>query len=731
MKLLTNTIAIVLLLATAEQARCESVTFANHVMPVISKAGCNLGTCHGNANGKGGFKLSLRGQDPEADYRSLAKDLSGRRVNRMNPKQSLILLKATTQVAHQGGKRFENDSQAYQILSQWIQQGATSDADETPTLTKLEVTPMKKVLVEPVNEVSISVHAVFSDGSKRDVTTLTVYESSNTLPSVAPDGTIGFPDPGETTIMARFLDHQVPVRLAYVPERPSFQWQEPEAKHPIDRRVLAKLRQLRMTPSDLCSDTAFVRRAYLDLHGVIPSAAEARQFVHSQDSNKRLHLIEKLLSESSFADFWALKWGDLLRNEEKALDRRGVARFHRWIRQSLLENKPLDQFAYEILSARGSTYRNPAANFYRTNRTPIKRAETAAQVFLGARLQCAQCHNHPFDRWTQDDYYNWATLFARVDYKIIENRRRDSNDKNQFIGEQVVYVKSSGEVKNPGRKANATPRFLGDAESINLEADRLEALASWVTDPNNPRFARVQVNRIWFHLLGRGLVDPVDDFRDTNLPSHPALLEDLTKFFVESSFDLKKLIRHIMLSETYQRSSESNETNADDEINYGHQSVRRFTAEQLADSLSLAVGAPLEFNGYPLGLRAAQIPGVRPSRNVKAADRFLSTFGKPKRLLASEVERTDTSNMGQAFELMSGPLVSEALRTKGNRLDQLRETDLIEAIQDLYWASISRAPSAKELEALRSHVQSAADRRQALEDVFWSLLNAKEFTLRY
>lgn len=715
----------------------SQVSFYNEVMPLISKAGCNLGSCHGNANGKASFKLSLRGQDPDDDHVALTKDFFARRIQPNDPDNSLLLLKATTEVAHEGGKRFGQEDKAYALLKRWITQGAPKDPDKA-ILLRLEVTPLEQVIVQPMTEVQLNAIAHFSNGS-RDVTSLAVYEPSNTLAEVTGDGLVSSVQAGESTIMVRFLEQQVPVRLAFVEARPNFVWQAVTEHNQIDTQVFAKLRKLRMQPSGLATDTAFVRRAYLDLLGRIPTGDEAKAFVKALDDDKRAKLIEDLLESPGFADFWALKWGDLLKNEEKALDRRGVARFHRWIRNSLLDNLPMDQFAYQILRSRGSTYQNPQANFYRTNRTPVKRAETAAQVFLGTRLQCAQCHNHPFDRWSQDDYYDWTTLFARVDYKILENRRRDSNDKNEFIGEQVVFLKQQGEVTNPRRRKDAVPRFLG-GDALPKDVDRLEALARWVTSPDNPRFAPVQVNRVWFHLMGRGLVDPVDDFRNTNLASHPELLDTLTEMFIASGFDLRHLIKTIMRSRTYQLSSEPNASNAHDEINYAYQQVRRLTAEQLVDSLSTAADVPVAFNGYPLGTRAAQIPGVQAfkpsSKRPTSGDRFLISFGKPPRLMPSETERSNSSTMGQAFELMTGPLITKLLDGQGNRITQLENGPLQpqEKIEALYWASLSRAPSEGEYALLLTYLEPDVDvdvGRQRLQDILWSLLNAKEFALRY
>jgi len=484
-------------------------------------------------------------------------------------------------------------------------------------------------------------------------------------------------------------------------------------------------------------------------------------------------LIDRLLHRPEFADFWALKWADLLRAEERLLDRKGIETFHRWIRQSIAENKPLDQFARELIAARGSTYFNPASNFYRAIREPVARAEAVAQVFLGTQLRCAQCHNHPFDKWTQDDYYDWADVFARLNYKVLENRRRDNNDGHEFKGEQIVYVATKGEVKNPRSGKAAHPRFLGETRPMTLApeqssggptpspskgsekgqpgssavpllggvrgglgADELDALADWVTSPDNPFFARAQINRVWFHLMGRGIVDPIDDFRATNPPSHPALLDSLAADFVKHKFDLCYLIRLIMNSRTYQLSAMPNDSNRDDDLNFSRAYVRRLTAEQLLDCQSAVTGVPVKFNGYPPGLRAAQLPGALPERKrdqkMSEVDHFLETFGKPPRLLTCECERSGDTTMGQAFQMISGPAINDLLDAPDNRLAQLLKGGKSnhQIVEELYWTALTRPPTAKESNRATALLNQSKDKRRALEDLTWALLNAKEFVLR-
>ena len=732
-----------------------AVSFPTDVQAVLSKAGCNLGTCHGNATGKGGFKLSLRGDDLSYDHAALVRDQFGRRVDVVAPDESLLLLKATQAVAHEGGKRFDRDSWEYRTLREWIAGGAPRKSAGAPTLVKLEVTPREQFLTPPAESVQLQVQATFSDGSVRDVTPIACYEVVNVaVADVSVQGKVTRKEFGETTVLARFLRLQEPVRLAFVPARPDFQWANTRPHNFIDEHVFAKLRTLRMNPSALASDEVFLRRAYLDLLGILPTAEEAKRFVaadvrrRTSDSSesassprrlleKRAALVDELLERPEFAGFWALKWADLLRVEEKSLDAKGMQDFHHWIRNSLARHQPMDQFVRELIAARGSTYANPEANFYRANRTPVLRAEAVAQVFLGTRLQCAQCHNHPFDRWTQDDYYDWAALFARLDYKILRNDRRDKNDKHEFIGEQIVYLARKGSVTNPRTEQPAEPRFLGAPKQDFARQDELEALAAWMTRPENPLFARAQVNRIWFHLMGRGIVDPIDDFRATNPPSHPALLDALTAEFVKSGFDLRHLIRLIMASRAYQTVSEPNETNREDASNYSRSLVRRLGAEQLFDTLHQVAGVTPEFRNFPTGTRAAELPGARlegrRGRRVQLSpDLFMSVFGKPPRLTTCECERSTETTMSQAFQMISGPSVNELLTQSDNRVAALLDSGKPNRaiVEELYWTTLTRPPSVAELAKTLAHIEKAKDRRAGVEDVLWGLVNAKEFVLR-
>lgn len=714
------------------------VSFRNDVMAVLSKSGCNLGTCHGNARGKGGFQISLRGQDPAGDFQVLTRDWQARRTNTSAPDQSLVLLKATMQVAHEGGRRFAVDSPEYRVLRDWIAAGLPADTDGTRRLKSLTVEPAELILTGPDWKSSVRVKALYSDGVVEDVTSKAVYEVAQPVVDVSADGEVRGWARGETTLLVRLLQNQTPVRVLLLPEGGASEWTGPQPANAIDEHVFAKLRQVRIQPSAQSDDATFLRRVSLDLIGLPPSAEAARKFVADTAPDKRSRLIDELLERPEFADWWALRWADMLRIEEKTLDRKGAQVFHGWLRDCFATNKPLDAMVRDLIASRGSTYSEPTANFYRAMRDPFERSEGVAQLFLGIRLQCAKCHNHPFDQWTQDDYYSWSNLFARVDYKVLENRRRDTNDKHEFDGEQIVFMKSAGDVADPRTGRPRLPQFLSkSAKPVAEDADRLLALADWLTSADNPRFAEMLANRTWQQILGRGIVDPVDDFRATNPPSNPALLATLAQELRSSGYDFRHLVRIIVNSRTYQFSAVPNASNRDDELNFSRAQVRRYSAEQLLDAVSSTLDVPLEFAGYPVGLRAQQMCGVhavrlreqRPTRE----DSFLTLFGKPPRLQSCDCERTNETTLNQTFELISGELLNQWLSRDDNRLGRLAKSSAStdELVHSLYWTTLTREPAPEERDAARTALDGAANRRSALEDLAWGLLNSHEFLLRH
>ncbi len=735
--MLARVIAFIVVGSLASTAFAD-VTFDREVMSVLAKAGCNLGTCHGNLNGKGGFKLSLRGADAAFDYASLTRSQSGRRVNLTDPEASLLLLKPLMNVPHEGGRRFNQDSPEYRILRDWIAGGARRQT-KVARVTQLDVEPRDVVLTDPTETVQLRVTATYADGSQADVSRLAVYEPAEPVVEVGISGLVRRQDFAQTVVVVRYLDQQVPVRVAFISSRPDFVWNGPAPTNAIDEHVFRRLQVLRMNPSAICDDVTFLRRASLDLTGQLPSPRDAKEFVASTASDKRTKLVEELLGRPEFAEFWTQKWADLLRVEEQTLDRKGVETFHAWIRNSVATNKPIDQFVREIVSARGSSYSNPPTNFYRAMRKPDMRGESTAQLFLGLRLQCAKCHNHPFDQWTQADYYGWGNLFGRVDYELLGNERRDKNNLHEFNGEQVIWQTHAGDFSFPDGHVVA-PRFLGASSDSKggkgPGRDRLHSLAQWLTAPTNRRFVEVSVNRVWHQLLGRGLVDPIDDFRSTNPPSHPELLTELASEFVKHDFDMQWLIRAIMAAQTYQLSSEPNDTNRDDSRNYSHAQPRRLSAEQLTDAISNVTGVAIEFDGYPRGTKAIQLSGVRGLRTKrgKADDgaQFMSLFGKPPRLTTCECERSSETTLAQAFQLVSGPLLNELLTDRNNRLSRWLSSNQTpdELVADLYWLTLSRAPQAVELKTSKRLLSESSDRRRTLEDIVWAMMNSDEFLLR-
>lgn len=722
-----------LLFGTALYAHAEPVSFRLEVMPVLARGGCNQGSCHGNLNGKGGFKLSLRGEDPIADLATLTRGMYARRTDPLCPAESLILRKATGTVPHEGGPRFPVDSSEYRILRDWIAGGCRDD--QPPKLVKLIVTPTSKILFEPDDRVKIDVVGHFADGSQRNLTHLAVFEPTVVgSVNVSPDGTVTRLRSTELNVLVRYLDHQAPVTLAFLPARENFTWTDLPLTNPVDQHLYPQWKSLRLTPSPLADDAMFLRRVYLDTLGILPTVEEARTFLDDKTAAKRDRLIGALLNRPEFADFWAQKWGDLLRNEEKSLDRKGVRVFHQWIRDWIAAGKPMNEFAREVIAARGSTYQNPPANLYRSLREPYARAEAIAQVFLGTRLQCAKCHNHPFERWTQDDYHEFAAFFGRIDYRIVTNNRRDKFDQHEFDGEQIVVMRHEGGLKHPRTQQVMSPRLIGDSHFVE-SGDPLQTLADWVARPDNAFFARAQANRVWFHLMGRGLVEPIDDFRSSNPAVNEPLLDDLARHFAASDFDLRSLVRLILTSRTYQLSSAAASTNGEDEIHFSKALVRPLEAEQLLDAVAQVTGSQPKFDGYPLGTRAGQVAAIAQERRSKRgaeAERFLKSFGKPERLLTCECERLENVGLAQAFQMLTGDMLHEMLTDPNNRIGELikRAKSDAERIEALYLSALSRRPTPDESKKLLQFLAKAKDQREALEDLIWGLVNSKEFLLR-
>jgi hypothetical protein len=708
--------------------RVRAVSYRLDVVALLSKAGCNMGACHGNLNGKGGFRLSLRGDDPGFDLLALTRDTFGRRTDRSDPARSLIVRKPIGQVPHEGGQRFPTGSPEEATLLRWIASGARDDVATAPRLTKLRVFPAERRVAAPGLTQQLVVSAEFSDGSRRDVTRQASYDVSDpTRAAVTEDGRVEATGPCETTVAVRYLGGRGISRLAFLADRPDFVWSAPEPAGAIDEHVFAKLKALKIRPSEISTDPAFLRRAYLDSIGRLPEPAEARAFLASADPEKRAQLVDRLVERPEFADFWALKWADLLRNEEKTMGEKGVWIFQRWLRDQFARDVPLDEFARLLVTAQGSTWTNPPSSFYRTNRDPMTAAEAIGQVFLGVRLQCARCHNHPFDVWTQDDYYGLAAFFGNVQRKQVNNLRRDGLDTHEINGDEMVYLSGRAELVQPRTGEMMEPKPpRGPKPRLGDDPDALDELAVWLTR-DNPQFARNLANRAWFNLVGRGVVDPVDDFRDSNPPANPALLDTLTAKLVWGGMRLKPLVASIMKSRTYQLGSRPNETNADDEANFSHASVRLLPAEVLLDAIGQALDHRRAFDDAPAGSRAVQLPGAR------MGGQFLKTFGKPDRLLTCECERSEATTLAQAFQLINGDAIRETLEADDNRLGRLLQSGASDdaILAEIYLATLCREPTESERTAVLAHITAGKDRRKAWEDACWAILNSKEFLLRH
>jgi len=702
------------------QGTPQLLSFEHDALAALTKQSCNSGACHGSPSGKGGFRLSLRQFDPVLDQLTLIREDLGRRTNVMSPDESLLLAKPLMKVPHGGGQKIYKTDPAYVALRDWIAQGCRPDPAGAPRCVRIEAyPPTGRVLRWPAHTQQFAVVAHFSDGSRRDVTELACFDSSDTeVATVTPGGFVTAANRGETAVVVRYLEHVETSLITFVRDVPGYAWNNPPVQNFIDEHVDAKLKQLQYLPSGRCSDEEFIRRVFTDTIGVLPTADETRAFLADAATDKRPKLIDSLLERPEYAKFWALKWGDLLKLTKTQVGTPGVYKYHRWLEQSLAANIPYDQFARELITARGSTLTVPAANFYRTATDTNESVETIAQVFLGARMQCAKCHNHPFERWTQDNYYGLAAFFARV--------QRKTSPRGE---ELVVYTTSSGEVTQPrtGKQMKPWLPVAGDIDPP-PETDRRDALAGWLTQTDNRYFARVEANRVWAHVFGRGIVDPPDDFRDSNPPSNGPLLDALAQDFVNHKFDRKHLLRTILNSRTYQADFRASEFNKDDVKYFSHYQPRLLSAEQLLDAIGSVTGLPEQFAGLPTATKATQLP----SPDLTKHD-FLKAFGQPERSTVCACERTSDSNLGMALQFFNGPLVYGKLRAENNRFRRLaaegKSNEVI--LSEMYLAAVCRQPSAKEIETSLAHIASKPDRMAALEDICWALLNTNEFLFQH
>ncbi len=701
------------------------VSFNREVIAAMSVGGCNSGACHGTPSGKNGFKLSLRGYLPAEDYVQLTRDVRGRRTNRNNPSASLIWKKALGRIPHEGGKRFREDSVAAKTIHAWLQQGMPKDPPKSVDVKRIDILPGTRVLKAPARWQQLAVIAHLSDGTTRDVTRLTVFETSDRdVATVSKSGLVEFSRSGEVAVLCRYLQNMQSVRLAYLEPKEGFVWSNPPENNFVDRHVFAKLKMLSIQPSKLCSDEVFIRRAYLDVCAVLPTPEEVQAFLTDESEDKRAKLIDRLLERPEYADFWTMKWLDVLRSTRSKLGD-GANAYQKWLRGHIAKNTPFNKVTTELLTADGNTYLNGPANFYKVTRDPTELAEVTAQLFFGIRMQCAKCHNHPFEKWTQDDYYSTAAFFARVQRKSVAKGKKKKKNKSKA---EIISVSTRGDVRHLRTGQVMAPKFLGgDIAKVGPKQDRREVFAKWLTQKDNPFFAKSVVNRIWFHLMGRGIVDPVDDFRDSNPSANDALLNALADDFVKHDYDIKHVIRTIMNSRTYQLSATTNKYNKGDEKYFSHAVTKVLTAEQLLDAISAVTEVPSEFKGFPRGTRATQLPDGEVNNN------FLKTFNQPARELACECERGTGASLAQALQMLNGKTVHARLRDNKNRISRLlnKKTPPPKMIEELYLATLSRPPREKEMEIATEYIQSAANKREAWEDLQWTLLNTKEFLFRH
>jgi hypothetical protein len=720
-------------LAAGESDAMSEVSFRRQILPILTKLSCNSGPCHGNLTGKGGLKLSLRGENPAADWLTLTHDASGRRLSPNRPEASLLLAKPAGQMAHEGGVRFKPGDVPYEMLKRWIQEGAIDDRNSGPRLISLKVTPdqLWQDSAQP-RKASLKATAEWSDGSKSDVTALAGFDIADPSgAAITPDGLFTSDRPGEWVVAVRYLGQNVVSRLVFLESDANFVWANPAVRTEFDRAVFDKLRKLRRNPTAEASPETLFRRVHLDLLGVLPTAEEVRTWLADIRLDRYERLVDQLLDRPEFAEFWALKWSDLLRNEPKVMGPKGNRQFYRWLRDRIAADEPMDRFARELITTTGSTWADPASAFHRTNRDPETAAETFAQVFLGYRFQCAKCHNHVSDVWTQDDYYGLAATFANLRRKDINNVRRDRFDKHEVNGDVVVYFQGNPVITQPrsGERLRAKPPGGSLLPESASEADAaLVHLADWLTSDNR-QFARNLANRVWFQLMGRGVVDPVDDFRDTNPPSNPQLLDALENAFVTDGMRLKPLARQIVLSTVYRLDNQAASNSPATESDFGRAVVKLVPAEVLRDIVDQSTGFRRRSSEGPDGQRAAQ-----EATALTRGEEFMKVFGKPERLLSCECERSDDTTLAQAFQLINGETVRKALESRGNHIHtwmQIAESNMPGAVEDLFLTTLSRKPTSSESDGITAHLKMAGNSRKAWEDVLWATLNAKEFLFRH
>jgi hypothetical protein len=693
------------------------ISFKLDVMPVFMKAGCNQGSCHGAARGKDGFRLSLFGYDADGDHHRLTREINGRRLNLALPDDSLLLQKATGNVPHTGGTRFPKDSEPYRTIIRWLEAGAPQDPTNIPTPASLELLPKNAVLDGKGATQQMVVRARNSDGTDRDVTSLALFLSNNdTSATISPEGVVKAGDRGEAFVMARFATFTVGAQVIVLPKGLQFNFPQTPENNYIDKLVNDKLKKLRIAPSGLCSDETFLRRAFIDIVGTLPTVEEYQRFMSSQSPRKREQLVDELLGRKEFAELWVLKWAELLQiKSSNQVSYKAMLLYYNWLQDKIAKNVPMDQMVQELLGSNGGIFKNPATNYYQNETDTLKVTENVAQVFMGMRIQCAQCHNHPFDRWTTDDYYSFAAFFSQIGRKGTDDPR-----------ETIVYNSGGGEVVSPVTKQVMKPKFLGGAHPDVTGKDRRVVLARWLASPDNPYFATNLANIVWAQFFGIGIIDPVDDVRISNPASNPELLAELGKKFTEYKYDFKKLVRDICMSRTYQLATEPNESNQGDTRNFTRAGLRRIKAETFLDCLSQVTETKNKFPGLPLGARAVQIA------DGTISTYFLTTFGRASRETVCSCEVKMEPTLSQSLHLLNGDSTGSKIQQGnliGRRLAEKKPPLAI--VEELYIRCFSRKPLPQELTKINGILSTQPDQQKALEDAFWALLNAREFMFNH
>ena len=692
------------------------VSFEKDIVPILTRSGCNTGSCHGAARGKDGFMISLFGYDPAGDYQRITREIGMRRINLAVPEESLFLTKSTGKVTHTGGKLFDEDSVYYKTILEWLKAGAPADPTPPPNVANLEIFPTQSVIEGEGSKQRFIAVAHYSDGTTRDVTNLSAFMTNNeTSAAVDKDGNVVVGARGEAFIMARFETKTEGRQVLVLPK--DLQYDAPEVTgNYIDELVGKKLNQLRILPSELCTDEEFLRRITIDITGQLPTEDEYQLFINDVAADKRAALIERLLARKEFSEIWAMKFAQLLMiKSTNQVSYKSAFLYNQWLTDKFAKNVPIDEMVRELFGATGGTFSNPATNYYQIERDVLKRAENAAQVFMGIRTQCAQCHNHPLDRWTMDDYYGFAAFFCQTAQKNAEDYR-----------EKIIYDRRSGEVKHKVTGKNMTPKFLGGEVADTKGKDRRLVMAEWLTSPDNPYFSTSIANRVWAHFMGVGIVEPVDDIRVSNPATNPELFQKLGDKLAEYKFDFRQLVRDICNSHAYQRSVTPNESNKSDTRNYAYATVRRIPAEMMLDCVSQVTNTKEKFRGLPIGARAVQIADGRTSTY------FLNTFGRAPRNTVCEGEASTDPSLSQALHLLNGSATSGKI-SQGKVADELLKDNATpqQALDRLYVRCLSRFPTDSERQELLASIEKAPNPKEGLEDIFWAILNSREFVFNH